>query len=102
MLDEARALCTPLEAKPTLAHIAALTASVQATMASRHAPSGVLTPRELDVLRLIVAGSTNQQIADTLNISKNTVMRHVANILAKTEAENRAAAAAYALRHNLA
>lgn len=57
-----------------------------------------LSPREVDVLRLIAAGKSNQEIADTLCISLNTVATHVRNILAKTGSANRTEAAAYAMR----
>jgi NarL family two-component system response regulator LiaR len=57
-----------------------------------------LSPREVDVLRLIAAGKSNQEIADTLCISLNTVATHVRNILAKTGSTNRTEAAAYAMR----
>jgi pimeloyl-ACP methyl ester carboxylesterase/DNA-binding CsgD family transcriptional regulator len=58
-------------------------------------PTG-LSEREVEVLRLIAAGRSNQQIADALVISINTVARHVANILNKTGAANRTEAAVYA------
>jgi DNA-binding CsgD family transcriptional regulator len=61
-------------------------------------PDG-LSGREVEVLRLLAAGRTNQQIADTLFISLNTVLRHVSNIFDKTGAANRTEAAAYAHRH---
>lgn len=60
-----------------------------------------LTRRELDVLRLLVLGRTNQQIADELVISVNTVLRHVTHIYHKIGAANRAEAAAYASRNGL-
>jgi DNA-binding CsgD family transcriptional regulator len=55
-----------------------------------------LSSRELEVLRLLAAGRSNQQIADELVISLNTVRRHVSNIFNKTGAANRAQATAYA------
>jgi pimeloyl-ACP methyl ester carboxylesterase len=61
-----------------------------------------LSLRELEVLRLIAAGKSNQQIADELVISQNTVIRHVSNIFAKTGVANRAQATAYAKDHGLA
>jgi DNA-binding CsgD family transcriptional regulator len=61
-----------------------------------------LTPREVEVLQLIAAGKTNQEIADLLFISLNTVATHVRNILDKTDSANRAEAASYALRHRMA
>lgn len=62
---------------------------------------GGLTKREIEVLRLIAGGRTNQEIADELVISLNTVIRHVSNIFAKTGVANRAEAATYASRHGL-
>ena len=58
-------------------------------------PNG-LSRREVEVLRLVAAGRTNQQIADELVISLNTVARHVSNIFGKTGVANRAEAASYA------
>jgi DNA-binding CsgD family transcriptional regulator/class 3 adenylate cyclase len=60
-----------------------------------------LSQREVDVLRLIAAGRTNQEIADGLVISVNTVLRHVSNIFHKTGVANRAEAASYAHLHEL-
>ena len=60
-----------------------------------------LSPREVDVLRLIAAGKTNPQMADELVISRNTVQNHVASILSKAGLANRAEAAAYAQRRGL-
>ena len=53
------------------------------------------------MLRLIVAGMTNQQIGDELLISLNTVARHVSNIFAKAGVANRAEAASYAYQQGL-
>jgi pimeloyl-ACP methyl ester carboxylesterase/DNA-binding CsgD family transcriptional regulator len=63
--------------------------------------SAVISPREVEVLRLVAAGKSNQQIADQLVLSVNTVIRHVSNIYAKTGAANRAEATAYAARQGL-
>ena len=60
-----------------------------------------LTARELEVLRLIAAGRSNQQIADELVISLNTVRRHVSNIFDKTGIVNRAQAGVYARDNGL-
>jgi DNA-binding CsgD family transcriptional regulator/DNA-binding transcriptional ArsR family regulator len=60
-----------------------------------------LSPREIDVLRLLAAGKSNREIADALFISRNTVSTHVRNILTKTGCTNRTEAATYALRHGL-
>jgi DNA-binding CsgD family transcriptional regulator/tetratricopeptide (TPR) repeat protein len=56
-----------------------------------------LSQREVDVLRLIAAGKSNREIADTLFISSNTVANHVRNILTKTHTANRTEAAAFAI-----
>jgi DNA-binding CsgD family transcriptional regulator len=60
-----------------------------------------LTPRELDILRLVATGKTNRAIGDELVISEKTVARHVSNIFAKLELSSRAAATAYAYEHDL-
>lgn len=65
------------------------------------APAG-LTRREVEVLREVVAGRSNREIAERLFVTEKTVEHHVSRILAKTGSENRAAAAAFALRHGLA
>ena len=65
------------------------------------ATAGKLSPREIEVLRLIAGGKSNREIAATLMISMNTVARHVSNIFDKLGAANRTEAAAYAHRHGL-
>ncbi len=57
-----------------------------------------LTDREMDVLKLVARGMTNQEIAKVLVISEGTVRTHVSNILAKLHLANRTQAALYALR----
>jgi DNA-binding CsgD family transcriptional regulator len=64
-------------------------------------PDG-LTPREAEVLALLAAGRTNQEIAGALVISPFTVARHITNLYTKIGARSRADATAYALRHGLA
>lgn len=59
---------------------------------------GLLTRRELDVLRLIAEGATNRQVADSLVISSGTVKFHVGSILRKLHAANRAEAVTRYLR----
>jgi DNA-binding NarL/FixJ family response regulator len=63
-------------------------------------PAG-LTKRELEVLRLVARGMSNQQIATTLVLSEHTVHRHVANVLGKLGVSSRAAAVAEAARLDL-
>ena len=60
-----------------------------------------LTPREVDVLRLIAAGRTNNDIAAELVISLPTVERHITHLYGKIAARGRADATAYALRRGL-
>lgn len=60
-----------------------------------------LSPRELDVLRLIAQGLENAQIAERLNISPRTVKNHVSSILAKLNLPSRIQAATYAVRRGL-
>jgi DNA-binding NarL/FixJ family response regulator len=60
-----------------------------------------LTPRELQVLRLVAAGKTNKAIAAELFLSEKTVDRHVSNILTKLDVPSRAAATAHVYQHEL-
>jgi DNA-binding NarL/FixJ family response regulator len=60
-----------------------------------------LSPRELDVLRLVSQGLANAQIAERLNISPRTAKNHVSSILAKLDLPSRIQAATYAVRRGL-
>lgn len=60
-----------------------------------------LTPRELDVLRLVAEGLSNQDIATQLSLSEWTVRTHLRSIMAKLNLVNRTQAALYALREGL-
>jgi DNA-binding NarL/FixJ family response regulator len=60
-----------------------------------------LTPREVDVLRLIAAGNANKQIADELSIGEASVKSHVANILSKLGANDRAHAVTIGLKRGI-
>lgn len=60
-----------------------------------------LTPRELEVLHVLATGKTNKEIAEKLFISERTVDRHVSNILSKLDVASRAAATAFAYKHDL-
>ena len=93
--DAARTIFKRLGAGPDLAQIGSLTKGVASSNVHR------LTPRELDVLRLVAAGETNKAIAGRLARSEKTVDRHVSNILAKLDVPSRAAATAFACRHKL-
>ena len=64
--------------------------------------SGELSPREIEVLRLLAGGDSNGQIAARLGLSINTVERHVANLYRKIDARGRAEATAWAIRNGVA
>jgi DNA-binding CsgD family transcriptional regulator len=93
-LEAARAVFVRLEATPDMARVDRL-------LSARPAGAGALTPRELQVIRLIAAGRTNRAIARALTISERTVDRHVSNILTKLDLSSRSAATAYAYEHGL-
>lgn len=69
---------------------------------SQKPASDPLTPREVEVLRLIAQGHSNREIAEILVISDATVRTHVSNILGKLHLASRTQAALYALREGLA
>jgi ATP/maltotriose-dependent transcriptional regulator MalT len=62
---------------------------------------GPLTERERQVLAGVVEGKTNREIASDLSVSVHTVRRHLQNIFPKLSVSSRAAAVAYAIRHDL-
>lgn len=74
--------------------------SVSSLLAPAAPPAG-LTPREVEVLRLVATGRTNPQIAAGLVLSEKTVARHLSNIFTKLDVRSRTAAAAYAYEHGL-
>ncbi|HEY7271714.1 MAG TPA: LuxR C-terminal-related transcriptional regulator [Actinoplanes sp.] len=92
-LDTARQVFDHLGAAPETARVQAL--------AGHPAVSSGLSPRELEVVRLIAAGRTNSAIAAELYLSEKTVARHVSNIFGKLGVGTRTAAAAYAFEHGL-
>jgi DNA-binding NarL/FixJ family response regulator len=88
----AREVFAALGADPALAALAEL-------MGVRRA--GVLTPREVEVLRLVSTGLTNRAIGAKLSLSEKTVARHLSNIFGKLGLSTRAAATAYAYENGL-
>ncbi|MBI2867492.1 MAG: response regulator transcription factor [Chloroflexi bacterium] len=60
-----------------------------------------LSEREIGVVQLVAKGATNKEIAATLGITENTVKYHLKNMLTKLHLQNRAQAAAYAVREGL-
>ena len=91
----ARSIFDRLGAAPDLAWIDRLTK----TGASGN--SHPLTPRELQVLRLVAAGKTNATIAAELFLSERTIERHLSNIFTKLDLSTRTAATAWAYQHGL-
>jgi NarL family two-component system response regulator LiaR len=73
---------------------------VQATRPTKQ-PWLELTEREMEALKLVVQGQSNQQIADAMVISVATVKAHVSNILSKLQVSSRAEAIAYAIKHRI-
>ena len=94
-IDAARSVFERLGAMPDLARTRSLMNSAPAC----HAHG--LTPRELQVLRLVAAGETNKVIANKLSLSEKTVDRHVSNILTKLGVSSRTAATAFAYQRKL-
>lgn len=67
------------------------------------APRGsALTPREMEVLRIVARGRSNREIAGELGVAEKTVKTHVSNILQKLHLADRTQAALYAVRHGIA
>jgi NarL family two-component system response regulator LiaR len=98
-----RAIRVVYDGKPYLHPEAALKLMNEVNEPAQTAPlHGDLTVRELDVLRLLAKGLTNQEIAGELVVSERTVSNHVGNILGKLQLANRTQAALYALRERLA
>ena len=91
-ISRARALLESLSAKEERPHDGA--------RASRPDSAG-LTGRELEVLRLVARGLSNQVIGERLFVSEHTVHRHLANIFAKLSVSSRAAAVAQAARRGI-
>jgi ATP/maltotriose-dependent transcriptional regulator MalT len=80
---------------------AALEAQRTAALLETGAETAGLTARELQVLRLVASGQTNQEIADALCLSVKTVARHLENIYCKLGVSSRTAATAFAYSHDL-
>jgi ATP/maltotriose-dependent transcriptional regulator MalT len=91
-LDAARRVFESLGAKADLAALDSMTGPP--------ATHG-LSPRELEVLRLLATGKSNREIAAALVISEHTVARHVQNIFTKLSVGSRTAAGAFAFEHDL-
>jgi DNA-binding NarL/FixJ family response regulator len=97
LLTEAAALAERIGMPTLLARIS--------TLDSPTAPGSVLpdglSPREVEILRLVVRGLSNRQIGKALFISEHTAANHMRSILRKTSCANRTEAATYAHHHGL-
>jgi DNA-binding NarL/FixJ family response regulator len=77
---------------------------IASSMANKTVPDDIdvpLTPRETQVLRLVSMGLSNQEIADSFEISIETVKEHVQNLLRKLSLSDRTQAAVWAIRHGI-
>lgn len=94
-LDEesARATFRRLGAATELARLGGTPSSVRSR--------GPLSPREVEVLRLVATGLTNRAVASALTLSERTVARHVSNIFVKLDVQSRSAATAWAYDHGI-
>ena len=100
--DAESAVAELAEARRAFAHLGAAPAEheVAVLLGDARVPGG-LSPRELEVLRLVAAGKSNPEIAAALVLSGKTVSRHLSNIFAKLDVGSRTAAAAFAIEHHL-
>jgi DNA-binding NarL/FixJ family response regulator len=87
-----------LEARADQERVARLLGALDS---ARGAANQALTPRQVEILRLVAQGMSNGQIARRLKLSEHTVKRHVANLLLRLDLPSRAAAVAYAAREGL-
>jgi DNA-binding NarL/FixJ family response regulator len=100
---QGEALLGPSVARRVLEQFSAPAPPAPAPPSARLAPElfGELTPRELDVLRLIAQGLRNRDIAERLVISEKTVQNHISNIFAKLQVNDRSQAIVRALQGGL-
>jgi DNA-binding NarL/FixJ family response regulator len=68
---------------------------------AEHATDEALTPREVDVLRLVGSGNTNREIGTLLSLTEETVKSHIRNILAKLGANDRTHALAIGIKRGI-
>ena len=99
--DEAGAAASFSAAADLFGQIGARLEAHQVLHGSRPALPAGLTEREVEVLRLLAGGLTNNEIAAALFLSAKTVARHLSNIFTKIGVSSRAAATAFAFEHGL-
>jgi two-component system nitrate/nitrite response regulator NarL len=83
------------------AEVPSLDASLRLLRRRRRATAFGVTSRELEIIKAVVGGSTNKEIAETFSISENTVKRHLSHIFNKLGASNRVELALFASHHRL-
>jgi len=101
LLEEAISLAQALGMRPLLERATERLSTLASPRRSALVYPNGLTQREVEVLRLIASGKSNNDIAEELFISLRTVANHVTSILNKIGASNRTEAAIYATRHGL-
>lgn len=99
-LEIFRSLDCPAAVRETQHRLAAIPSQPVSPTPGRN--PGRLSDREAEVLRLVAGGMTNRQIASALALSDSTVAKHLTSVYSKLGVDNRAAAAAFAIRHGLA
>jgi DNA-binding CsgD family transcriptional regulator/tetratricopeptide (TPR) repeat protein len=107
LLGDAALQADALDARPLAAAVTALSRRARITIdaggdSESGAPPAGLSPREIEVLRLMAAGHTNREIGSTLFISEKTVSVHVSRVLAKLGVANRVEASTLAHRLGVA
>ena len=75
--------------------------SEAASEIAEHSTDDPLTPREIDVLRLVAAGNANKEIGAQLSLTEETIKSHVRNILSKLGANDRTHAVIIALKRGI-
>ena len=100
--DEESAVADLTAARKAFAELGARPAEQEtAALLGRATAPGGLSPREVEVLRLVAAGKSNPEIAGQLSLSEKTVARHLSNIFTKLGVGSRTSAAAFAYEHQL-
>ena len=100
LLDESLVFSSELGMRPLMDRVQSRLESLGSLVPEELYPDG-LSPREVEVLRLITQGLSNREIGERLVITESTVRRHVSNIYDKIGVSNRTEAARYALREGL-
>ena len=98
--DLVEAVRAAMRGEPFL-YPAAVTALIRDYLAREETPADPLSPRELQVLKLIAEAYTSDRIAEELSLSRRTVDRHRENILAKLGMRDRVELTRYAIRRGL-